>query len=95
MQMNEDQGESIFTLLTGAILNGSGLLEGADGRTIFTLNPVCLENGSYYEAERMIAAGIQQEGPGLRCMLPAVFYMIAQRNDLVQLSVEDIPCERL
>eukprot|EP00794_Sanderia_malayensis_P002123 gene2123-2409_t len=80
-----------FTLLVHAIVHKSSLLEGCDGRKVFTLNPMLLDSRAYYQAGRMVAAAIQHEGSGLLCLLPALFYTIAGRQELSQWAVDDIP----
>lgn len=80
-----------LTLLVSAIVSTAGVLEGSVGRKNFTLNPMLLDENVYFQAGRMVAVAIQQNGPGMACLSPGVYYTIAQTPSMCKLSPDDIP----
>ena len=78
-------------LLLNSIVNKAGILEGSEKRRIFTLNPLLLTSQVYYQAGRMTALAIQQEGPGLKCLSPVIYYMMLGIPDHAEITPDDVP----
>ena len=79
-----------FMLLMEYIVSSSGLLQGINGYKVFTFNPVLLNEKTYFEAGRMVATALQQDGPGLRCLSPYTYSVIVNKQDISKLTVNDI-----
>ena len=80
-----------FRLLMSTLSEHSGILEGAEGsKKTITMNPVLLASNTYFQAGRMVAASLQQGGPGIRCLSPAVFWYMVEQPEMSAPSVDEI-----
>ena len=80
-----------FRLLMSNLAELSGILEGAGGsKKTFTMNPVLLASNTYFQAGRMVAASLQQGGPGIRCLSSAVFWYMVEQPEMSVPSLDEI-----
>ena len=57
---------------------------------MITCNPVSLSNGTYYQAGRMVASSVVQGGPGICCLSPAIYFILAWKPEWCSPNAEDL-----
>ena len=89
----EDEGGQLrefFRLALRAVCNNSGILQGADDRKTFSCNPMLLHRGSYFCAGLITGMSLQQGGPGLHCLSPAVYEHLTGGPALATPVLQDV-----
>lgn len=89
----EDEGgplREFFCLALRAVCNNSGILQGADDRKTFSCNPLLLQRSSYFCAGLITGMSLQQGGPGLHCLSPAVYEHLTGGAALATPVLQDV-----
>jgi hypothetical protein len=78
-------------LLVDSIRETSGILEGSQGeKKSFSLNPLLMSTKAYFYAGQMVGTSLQQGGPGLRCLVSALYFYIAGKLEDMKITKDDI-----
>ena len=79
-----------------AVVEEMGILEGRDGAMVLSLRLDLLRDNRYKQAGEFVKWSLQQGGPGLRCLSPAFYQLLAKggrqmAGDEVTAALNDIP----
>jgi hypothetical protein len=67
---------SLLRLIRQELGHISGLLEGSEGKMMFTHNLKLLEENKYWLAGRLVGMSLIHDGPGLGCLHPTVYQLV-------------------
>ena len=86
----------VSSLLMKAVVEEMGILEGRDGAMVLSLRLDLLRDNRYKQAGEFVKWSLQQGGPGLRCLSPAFYQLLANGGrqmvgDEVTAALNDIP----